>query len=228
MFGLDLLRLIDARIEAARQRQTAVGTVHSRQSTSRASVVMDGSSLEVPVKVLTHVVPQPGSRVTLTRYGSEWVVDGMFGGAGDLVAVWQASTSSSAVFSETAVLAISGFTFEAQAVYRLTLGGQVQATASGGYSLWRVRDRSTGPFPNDWGQLGHVSHPIADIPFALHGVHYLANPATAPLENRTIAVTAQANSGTLVHFASATKRRFLEIERCPGSPASYPHATTVT
>ncbi|WP_146605722.1 hypothetical protein [Micromonospora craterilacus] len=73
------MRLIDARIRAARDRQTAVGTVQASLSASRATVTFDGSALAVPVKVLAHASVQAGSRVALTRYGSEWVVVGAFG-----------------------------------------------------------------------------------------------------------------------------------------------------
>ncbi|MFC0504213.1 hypothetical protein [Micromonospora costi] len=226
MFGLDLLKLIDARIEAYRQKQTATGTVQTRQSASRATVTFDGSALAVPVKVLGHVHVRENSRVTLARFGSEWVVVGVFGGAGSLLTTWAAPTNSSGVFTEAAVLAVTGFTFEPQAVYRLRLGGQVQGSVAN-YSLWRVRDRATGPYPVDWGQFGHYHCPVADLPFALLGEHYLAHVGSTPLEGQTIAVTAQASTGTVQHIGSATTPRYLAIERCPGSPAEYPHALVI-
>lgn len=223
MFGLDLLKLIDTRIEAHRQKQTATGTVQERQSAGRASVTFDGSALAVPVKVLAHVQAHDGSRVTLAKFGSEWVVVGAFGGTGDLVAVQSATTNSAAVSSETTVITLTGFTFEPQAVYRIRVGGRVQGSEAG-YSLWRIRDRATGPFPVDWGQFGHYPHPVADVPFALYGEHYLAHTESTPLEGQTIAVTATASSGTVQHIGTATKPRYLEIERCPGPPSGYPHA----
>ncbi|MCX5066670.1 flagellar biosynthetic protein FliO [Micromonospora lupini] len=226
VFGLDLLRLIDARIESARDRATATGTVQERQSATRAAVTFDGSALAVPVKVLTHVQVRENSRVTLVRFGSEWVVVGVFGGAGNLVRTWTASTSSSGVSGETAVLAVTDLTVEAQAVYRLRLGGQIQSSAAG-HSLWRVRDRVTGPYPVDWGLFGHYSTPVAGIAFGILAEHYLARTATTPLEGQTIAVTAQASTGTVQHIGTATKRRYLEVERMPGTPADYPHATVI-
>lgn len=226
MFGLDLLRLIDARIESARQRQTATGTVQERQSINRATVTFDGSALALPVKVLSHVAVRQSSRVTLVRFGSEWVVVGAFGGSGSLVAVWTADTSSSAVSTESAVLAINGFTFEPQSVYRLRVGGQVQGSVAN-HSLWRVRDRPTGPYPVDWGQFGHLSTPVAGIPFGLLMEHYLARADPTPLEGQTVAVTAQASTGTVQHIGAPTKPRWLEIERMPGTTTEYPHAVAI-
>ena len=75
--SLDMLRLVDARIAAAAQKLTAVGTVTEVQGTI-AYVAFDGSSLPMPVKYVAGLTLAADSRVTLTRYGGDWVVTGSF------------------------------------------------------------------------------------------------------------------------------------------------------
>ncbi|MEU7978257.1 hypothetical protein AB0B63_06965 [Micromonospora sp. NPDC049081] len=225
MWGTDLIRLIDTRIQAARQLTTAVGTVADASGTP-VTVTFDGSQLPVPAKVLTHVQVYANARVTLIRHGSDWVVTGVFGGSGDLVAVASDTGSSAAVTSEEMVLALAGFTFEAQTVYRLRLGGQQQGSVAN-YSLWRVRDRATGPWPVDWGQFGHYPAYSGGNPYALNGEHYLANATDTPVTDQTIAVTAQASTGTTTHIGTPTTPRYLEVHRMPGSPADWPHACPI-
>ncbi|MFJ8690272.1 hypothetical protein [Micromonospora wenchangensis] len=225
MWGTDLIRLIDTRIQAARQLVTAVGTVADVSGTA-VTVAFDGSQVPVPVKAHAHVQVYPNARVTLIRNGSDWVIVGVFGGAGDLVAVASDTGSSAAVSSEAAVLTLSGFTFEPQTVYRLRLGGQQQGSVAN-YSLWRVRDRAAGPWPVDWGQFGHYPAYSAANPYALIGEHYLTNTTDVPVIEQTIAVTAQASTGTVIHVGSPTTPRYLEVHRMPGSPADWPHACPI-
>lgn len=74
--GIDL---IDERIRAAQSKERAFGTVATVSSSAlRATVTFDGSSLAVPVKVFGGVDPAAGDRVTLDRYGSDWVITGTF------------------------------------------------------------------------------------------------------------------------------------------------------
>lgn len=88
MLGLDFIRLVDARIESARQRWTAAGTVNERLAPNRATVTFDGSSLAVPVKVAFHVNAQPNSRVSMLRVGSDWVIVAAFSAAASPYDVW--------------------------------------------------------------------------------------------------------------------------------------------
>lgn len=225
MWGADLIRLIDTRIQAARQIVTAVGTV-ADLSGATVAVAFDGSQVPVPAKVLAHVQPRLAARVTLIRHGSDWVITGVFGGAGDLVAVASDTNSSAAVTSEAVVLTLTGFTFAPQTVYRLRLGGQQQGSVAN-YSLWRVRDRAAGPFLVDWGQFGHYPAYSGGNPYALIGEHYLANATDTALTEQTVAVTAQASTGTVTHIGTPTTPRYLEVHRMPGSPADWPHACPI-
>lgn len=73
----DLLAMVDARINAARQRTTAAGTVVEVQG-STVLVAFDGSSFAVPVKHTAGLALAADDRVTLMRVGSDWVVVGAF------------------------------------------------------------------------------------------------------------------------------------------------------
>lgn len=225
MFGLDLVRLIDARIEAARQKWTATGTLVERQSQSRATVTFDGSGVPVPVKVLGHVPTRADSRVTLIRYGSDWVVTGAFTGTAELVAVASAKTDSANMGpGESSIIAVAGFTFEAGTVYRVNVGGQVQPSVAN-HTLWRVRNSAT-VFTTDWGTLGHTYQP--EVRAYIFGAEkYLARAASTALTGQTIAITGQNSTGTIRHVGSATAPRYLEIYKCSGGPADYPHALTI-
>lgn len=75
----DVVTLIDQRIAAAQRTERAVGTVVTVDSSLlRATVTFDGSALAVPVRVAGGVSVVAGDRVTLDRYGSDWVVTACF------------------------------------------------------------------------------------------------------------------------------------------------------
>jgi hypothetical protein len=225
VFGVDLVKLIDARIEAARQRWTATGTLVERQSQSRATVTFDGSSVPVPVKVSGHVPTRADSRVMLTRFGSDWVVTGAFTGTAELVAVASAKTDSSNIGpGEGLIIAVTGFTFEAQTVYRVNVGGQIQPSTAN-HTLWRVRN-STTVFTTDWGTLGHTYTPETRA-YIFGAEKYIARTASTPLTGQTIGITGQNSTGTIRHVGTATAPRYLEIYKCSGGPADYPHALTI-
>lgn len=74
------LDVIDQRVRAAAGLNTTTGTMVSRDPNSNnGTALFDGSSVAVPVKVLPHTWARAGDRVTLDRYGSDWVVTGSFG-----------------------------------------------------------------------------------------------------------------------------------------------------
>ncbi|MGW3608934.1 hypothetical protein ACWD6N_03445 [Micromonospora sp. NPDC005163] len=76
------LEIIDQRIRAHASPVTKMGTVQSRDpSGPRAMVTLDGSTLAVPVKVSANVRVHADDRVSLTLFGSEWVVVASFGAA---------------------------------------------------------------------------------------------------------------------------------------------------
>lgn len=72
------LDLIDARVNAGRDRTTTMGTMSERTSATRAMVTFDGSSVAVPVKMFSGVLALQGDRVGLVRMGTDWVVAGAF------------------------------------------------------------------------------------------------------------------------------------------------------
>lgn len=73
----DLIQLIDQRVRAAQASNRSAGTCVSRAAAGpTADVVFDGSTVAMPVKVLGNVFVQPGDRVVMDRYGSDWVVTG--------------------------------------------------------------------------------------------------------------------------------------------------------
>lgn len=87
-----ILDVIDQRVQAAQVRESAAGTVVSVDSSAlRATVIFDGSALAVPVKVFGHVSPRAGDRAGLQRFGSDWVVVGVWAN------VWPANNGVHAV-----------------------------------------------------------------------------------------------------------------------------------
>jgi hypothetical protein len=73
----DMIRLIDQRIRLAQARDRAVGTCVTRATSGPdATVVFDGSTVAMPVKVLGTVFVQEGDRCVLDKYGSDWIVSG--------------------------------------------------------------------------------------------------------------------------------------------------------
>jgi hypothetical protein len=78
-----MIALIDQRIRANAQMTKAVGTCVERDPTGPgATVIFDGSTVAMPVKVLGHVFLQPGFRCVLDKYGTDWIVSGSFAAMG--------------------------------------------------------------------------------------------------------------------------------------------------
>lgn len=78
-FDEGLIRMVDARIEAALRRTEAYGTVASRDTAGPgAMVTMDGSTVAVPAKVFGHVHTFEGDRVALVLIENKWCVVGTF------------------------------------------------------------------------------------------------------------------------------------------------------
>lgn len=76
----ELVRYIDARIRTMQRHDIVKGTAAADSSTgsNTVMVIMDGSALAVPVKLLGGFQVYTDDRVALVRYGSEWVVIGTF------------------------------------------------------------------------------------------------------------------------------------------------------
>jgi hypothetical protein len=110
------IRLIDQRIRAARQSDFAAGTCVTRATTGPdATVMFDGSTVPMPVKVLGTVFCQADDRVVMNRYGSDWVVTGSWAGLGlgeaSVTGFGPVGGTSVTVFTFIDHAGIPGFTF---------------------------------------------------------------------------------------------------------------------
>jgi len=113
-FGDTLMQAIREQIARNTPRTTDTGTVQSvRTEFYRAMVVMDGSSVAMPVKVIGNVNPGVGDRVHLTRYGSDWVITGAYatGGLGYGSVNESAAPGTTSSGSYAAIPSASAFTF---------------------------------------------------------------------------------------------------------------------
>lgn len=103
----ELVALVDQRIRAAAVATRAFGTCAGRDVVGPgASVLFDGSTVAVPVKVLGHVVLRAGMRCTLDKYGTEWIVTGAFAvpefGYTNMFVPGVVTTTTSAAFTDVA------------------------------------------------------------------------------------------------------------------------------
>lgn len=71
--SLEMLQAIDARIDRARERTTATGSVADIIDTTTALVTFDGSAFAVQVKLAGDADINPGDRVALVKFGIWWV-----------------------------------------------------------------------------------------------------------------------------------------------------------
>jgi len=142
----DLIRLVDQRIAQYSQRRSAVGTCVTREVIGwGASVLFDGATTAVPVKVLGHVELQPGMRCTLDKYGSEWLVTGAFavpqmGEAGGLAFNVGVVTTSITTFADHTGL--STFTFQKfhdNTAVEIFHSGSGYATVQNTTARWALR-----------------------------------------------------------------------------------------
>ncbi len=70
---LEILQAIDARIDQARERTTAVGSIVSIKDTTTALCTFDGSAFAVEVKLAGDADINSGDRVGLIKFGRWWV-----------------------------------------------------------------------------------------------------------------------------------------------------------
>ena len=76
---LQLIALIDQRIRSAQSSDKIMATIVQRDFTGPGCQVrFDNSTVAVPAKVLGHIHAFTNDRVTMTRYGVEWIVTGSF------------------------------------------------------------------------------------------------------------------------------------------------------
>lgn len=111
-FGDTLLQAIREQIARNTPRTMDQGTVQSVRSDSyRAMVVMDGSSVAMPVKTVGNVDAGVGDRVILSRYGSDWVIVGAYhtGGLGYGYKNESAASGNTSSGSFTAVPSATAF-----------------------------------------------------------------------------------------------------------------------
>jgi hypothetical protein len=136
----DMVALIDQRIRAAGERTKAQGTCVTRDTTGPGGTVLfDGSTVAMPVKVLGNVFVQPGDRCVLDKYQTTWVVTGSFSafGLGEASKVGNGpSTPTSALTSSTYVdlNEIGPLTFDKvydNTMVQMTLSITMRSTTSG-------------------------------------------------------------------------------------------------
>jgi hypothetical protein len=79
-YASSLNALVDERIDAAMGTATHMGTVAVRATTGNyAEVIFDGTSgVAMPVKCFEPVIVQPGDRVGLAKFGSDWIIVGNY------------------------------------------------------------------------------------------------------------------------------------------------------
>jgi hypothetical protein len=74
-YDADLIALIDQRIRLAAITTRSMGTIVSRATTGPAATALfDMSTNPVPVKVFGSAMCQPGDRVAIEKFGSDWIV----------------------------------------------------------------------------------------------------------------------------------------------------------
>lgn len=82
-YAADLVAMVDQRIRLFLSRNRAMGTLATKATTgSEGTALIDGAETATSVKVPGSVFCQPGDRVCLDRYGSDWVVTNAFTGPG--------------------------------------------------------------------------------------------------------------------------------------------------
>jgi hypothetical protein len=135
-YNADQIRLIDARIAAYERVDKASGTLVSRDTSGPgATVAFDGSQVAMPCRVSADVLTQPGDRVVLQKYGSDWVVVGSFGfpalGSTHEVEFATAGTTTSSSYSDMSVVVTPSFVkyYDATQV-RLAMIGSCYSTAT--------------------------------------------------------------------------------------------------
>jgi hypothetical protein len=144
----DQIRMIDQRIQQHHVRTWSVGTVVTRDTTgSGATVQMDGSAIASPVKCAGSVFCQPGDRVTLHRYGSDWVITNTFAapGFGAADRYLDGLASATAALTSSAFIDLVEFgTFEFTKFHdwtsvRVGLACGAYTSAVPGKAIWAVR-----------------------------------------------------------------------------------------
>jgi hypothetical protein len=78
-YDADLIKLIDQRIRLSAITTRSMGTIVTRDTTGPgATALFDGSTNPVPVKVFGSAMCQPGGRVAIEKFGSDWIVIGAY------------------------------------------------------------------------------------------------------------------------------------------------------
>lgn len=140
------LDVIDQRVRAAVGREKATATMVSRDPDSNnGTALFDGSTVATPVKVQPHTWARTNDRVTLDRYGSDWVVTGTFGtgmpNEDTEPFAWSGNTTSATNVTITGAAGITFVKERGSSFTRLwvSLNGSLVATAANTVAVLGVR-----------------------------------------------------------------------------------------
>lgn len=176
-----LLEVIRAEVDKAVQRWTAWGTVTDRTvGSTNAMVSFDGSEVPQPVKVAAHVLAVPGDRVTLMKVDRYWVIQGSMSREVQVKYVSSPSPTSTTTTFAT-VPGLTGFSFRAQARYRMFGYLQVQGAAAADFKLrFTGMDALTSISNGTWAAFGSQDASTA----TMWGLNSLwSNQINIPLNN---------------------------------------------
>lgn len=151
-------------------------------------------------------------------------LDGLSQGRG-LRAVASATSNSSAIgTTETAILTVSSFTWQAQRAYRVSFGNKITCSASTNVGTFRLRKtNATGAVLGDAGAYG-PSPAAPDVAASSH--FYVRRTLTTDL-TATVVLTLQASAGTVTQTAASTQPRFVIIEDV-GDAGDWTHAVAIS
>lgn len=123
---------------------------------------------------------------------------------------------------ETLCFATPGEDYIAGRAYRVTMKGGVRTAAASAQAQLRLR--KTGVGGQDLGEYFRYPMNVANSVHAAHGTREFTVGATTV--NASIALTIQANTNTIDHFATATSPREIVIEDV-GAASRYPLAAVL-
>lgn len=199
-----LVDLIDQRIYAAAVTDTAVGSIADVDAALlRATAVLDGSTVAVPVKVAGNLNPVAGDRVLLQRFGSDWVVTDVFAHrALRTVAYPAASTAGSGTTTSASFVVISGLPTLTLTKRWSNPTGILVSVGAASYSTGVPNEaefgvKLTGPAGAADTLVCGANHQTANVHFACHGIVLTASGLGAGSYTAEIVVRRSAGSSTV-------------------------------
>jgi hypothetical protein len=218
---MDLIQLVDERIRLHDKASQLMGTVVTRDSTGPgATVLFDGSTVAVPVKCMGHVFCQPSDRVSLARYGSDWLIIGSFSGPG----FGEASKALDGLPSTTAQLTSSSFIdlpeygtlsftkYFDNTYVRMSATVGALATVAATHIVWALR------FTPDVGGVGYTPTDLTVVNIHINTINsHLPNTGfrrqvNIPAGTYTVALRWRRSAGTGVVTSDANDYYAVELD----------------